>query len=169
VLLVFEGLCDLVSDLDEIDVCEISIVLIGEDVVLCVGCYGFYVEVIGEDGELCCVMVFDDVVLDELIVEKVCELFIMSGDEGCVLGEDLLIGCIVVVKVGCYGLYVIELVEDDEDDDGMLLFEVLEFELDVELLVVKKVVKKIVEEVVVEFCGCMVSLFEDVLFEIVIF
>jgi DNA topoisomerase-1 len=112
-----EGLRDLASDLDEIDAREISTIPLGEGVVVRVGRYGPYVEVIGEDGQPQRATVPDDVAPDEMTVEKARELLTMSGDEGRVLGEDPATGRSLVVKAGRYGPYVTELLED-QDEDG---------------------------------------------------
>ena len=117
-----EGLKGMADDLDDIDARDISTVPLGEGVVLRVGRYGPYVEVIGPDGEPQRATVPDDLAPDELTVEKARELLTMSGDDGRELGTDPATGRMLVVRAGRYGPYVTEVIDDPssgtEPDDG---------------------------------------------------
>ncbi len=117
-----DGLKGLADDLEHIDARDISTVPIGEGVVLRVGRYGPYVEVMDEAGEPQRATVPDDLAPDELTVEKARELLTMSGDDGRELGDDPATGRRIIVKAGRYGPYVTEVLEerpsDDEPDAG---------------------------------------------------
>ena len=114
-----EGLKGMADDLDDIDARDISTVPLGEGVVLRVGRYGPYVEVIGPDGEPQRATVPDDLAPDELTVEKARELLTMSEDDGRVLGVDPATGRTLVVRAGRYGPYVTEVIEEPDDGAGV--------------------------------------------------
>ncbi len=111
------GLQDLAGQLENIDAREISTVPLGEDLVLRVGRYGPYVEVVGSDGEPQRATVPDDIPPDELSVDKARELLAMSGDDGRVLGTDPGTGYSIIVKAGRFGPYVTEVVPDPPEPE----------------------------------------------------
>ncbi|MGL4174357.1 MAG: type I DNA topoisomerase [Actinomycetota bacterium] len=113
-----QGLQDLASGLEEIDARGISTVPLGEDVVLRVGRYGPYVEVIGPDGEPMRATVPDDIAPDEMTVEKARELLTMSGGDGRVLGPHPESTYLIVVKSGRYGPYVTEVIPEPESQQS---------------------------------------------------
>jgi DNA topoisomerase-1 len=102
------GLKELVSDLGQIDAREVSSVEIGNGIVLRVGRYGAYLE---RDGARANVP--DDVVPDELTVEKAEELLAQPSGERT-LGTDPESGREIVVRSGRYGPYVTEVLPEDE-------------------------------------------------------
>ncbi|MEZ0492431.1 type I DNA topoisomerase [Kineococcus sp. TBRC 1896] len=109
-----DGIKGLADDLGSIDAREISTVPIGEGIVLRVGRYGPYLE--GPDtetGELLKASVPEDVAPDEMTVAKARELLTSQSDGDRVLGQDPGTGRTVVARVGRYGPYVTELIEDD--------------------------------------------------------
>ncbi|MEZ0165521.1 type I DNA topoisomerase [Kineococcus sp. LSe6-4] len=109
-----DGIKGLADDLGAIDAREISTVPIGEGVVLRVGRYGPYLE--GPDretGELLKASVPEDVAPDEMTVEKAYELLTTQSEGDNVLGQDPETGRTIVARVGRYGPYVTELIEDD--------------------------------------------------------
>ncbi|MGI4893701.1 MAG: DNA topoisomerase, partial [Janthinobacterium lividum] len=109
-----EGIKGLADDLGAIDAREISTVAIGDGIVLRVGRYGPYLE--GPDretGELLKASVPEDIAPDEMTVEKAMELLTSQSDGDNVLGEDPGTGRTIVARVGRYGPYVTELIEDD--------------------------------------------------------
>ncbi|WP_432521734.1 type I DNA topoisomerase [Kineococcus sp. SYSU DK006] len=109
-----EGIKGLADDLGSIDAREISTVPIGEGIVLRVGRYGPYLEgPDAETGELLKASVPDDVAPDEMTVEKARELLTSQSDGDNVLGTDPATGRTIVARVGRYGPYVTELIEDD--------------------------------------------------------
>ncbi|WP_432547022.1 type I DNA topoisomerase [Kineococcus sp. SYSU DK004] len=109
-----EGIKGLADDLGSIDAREISTVPIGEGIVLRVGRYGPYLEGPDADtGELLKASVPEDVAPDEMTVEKARELLVSQSDDDRVLGQDPATGRTVVARVGRYGPYVTELLEDD--------------------------------------------------------
>ncbi|WP_380171056.1 type I DNA topoisomerase [Kineococcus sp. DHX-1] len=110
-----DGIKGLADDLGAIDAREISTVPIGEGVVLRVGRYGPYLE--GPDretGELLKASVPEDVAPDEMTVEKAYELLTSQSEGDNVLGQDPETGRTIVARVGRYGPYVTELIEDDD-------------------------------------------------------
>ena len=113
-----DGLKGLADDLDHIDARDISTVPLGEGVVLRVGRYGPYVEVMDADGQPQRATVPDDLAPDELTVQKARELLTMSGDDGRELGIEPATGRMLVVKAGRYGPYVTEVLDETPPDDG---------------------------------------------------
>ncbi|GAB3456545.1 type I DNA topoisomerase [Kineococcus endophyticus] len=110
-----DGIKGLADDLGAIDAREISTVPIGEGVVLRVGRYGPYLE--GPDretGELLKASVPEDVAPDEMTVEKAYELLTSQSEGDNVLGQDPETGRTIVARVGRYGPYVTELIEDED-------------------------------------------------------
>jgi DNA topoisomerase-1 len=108
------GIKGLADDLGAIDAREISTIPIGEGIVLRVGRYGPYLE--GPDvetGELLKASVPEDIAPDEMTVERARELLTSQSDGDNVLGEDPATGRTIVARVGRYGPYVTELIEDD--------------------------------------------------------
>ncbi len=108
------GLRDLVGDhLAEIDPKEVSsFPLPGTDIVMRVGRYGPYME---RDGQR--VNVPEDLAPDELTKEKAEELFAQpSGDRE--LGADPETGRTVLARVGRFGPYVTEVLEEPEGGEG---------------------------------------------------
>jgi DNA topoisomerase-1 len=101
-----EGLHVLVSDLGAIDARKISCVEIGNGIVLRVGRYGPYLE---RDGQRANVP--EDIVPDELTVERAEELLAQPSDER-VLGTDPETGREVVARNGRYGPFVTEVLEE---------------------------------------------------------
>ncbi|NIZ91582.1 type I DNA topoisomerase [Kineococcus rubinsiae] len=109
-----DGIKGLADDLGAIDAREISTIEIGEGIVLRVGRYGPYLE--GPDvdsGEMLKASVPEDIAPDEMTVEKARELLTSQSDGDRVLGQDPETGRTVVARVGRYGPYVTELIEDD--------------------------------------------------------
>ncbi|WP_183390941.1 type I DNA topoisomerase [Kineococcus radiotolerans] len=109
-----DGIKGLADDLGSIDAREISTIPIGEGIVLRVGRYGPYLE--GPDvetGELLKASVPEDIAPDEMTVDKARELLTSQSDGDNVLGQDPESGRTIVARVGRYGPYVTELVEDD--------------------------------------------------------
>ncbi|WP_245885346.1 type I DNA topoisomerase [Kineococcus rhizosphaerae] len=109
-----DGIKGLADDLGAIDAREISTVPIGEGIVLRVGRYGPYLE--GPDretGELLKASVPEDIAPDEMTVDKAYELLTTQSEGDNVLGQDPETGRTVVARVGRYGPYVTELVEDE--------------------------------------------------------
>ncbi|MBB4934728.1 DNA topoisomerase-1 [Lipingzhangella halophila] len=105
------GLRDLVGDnLGEIDPKEVSsFPLPGTDIVMRVGRYGPYME---RDGER--VNIPEDLAPDELTKEKAEEIFAQPSGER-ELGADPETGRTVLVKVGRFGPYVTEVLEEPEN------------------------------------------------------
>jgi DNA topoisomerase-1 len=102
-----EGLKELVSDLSDIDAREVSsFPLSGTDIVVRVGRYGPYLE---RDGQR--VNVPDDTAPDELTPEFAEELLSRPSGEK-ILGTDPQTGKTIVAKVGRFGPYVTEQLED---------------------------------------------------------
>jgi DNA topoisomerase-1 len=102
-----DGLLSLVSDLASIDAKEInSIPIPGSDIVVRVGRYGPYLE---RDGQRANVP--DDIVPDELTVEKAEELLAQPSGER-ELGVDPETGRQIVARTGRYGPYVTEVLEE---------------------------------------------------------
>ena len=115
-----EGLRDLVQDLDEIDARGVSTVEIGEGVVVRVGRYGPYVELVGdgsaaEDDQPRRATVPEDIAPDEMSVEKARELLEAAADDGRVLGTDPETGHEIVARAGRYGPYVTEVLPDTDE------------------------------------------------------
>ncbi|WP_432561552.1 type I DNA topoisomerase [Kineococcus sp. SYSU DK003] len=109
-----DGIKGLADDLGAIDAREISTVPIGEGIVLRVGRYGPYLEgPDAETGELLKASVPEDIAPDEMTVERARELLTSQSDGDNVLGEDPETGRTIVARVGRYGPYVTELIEDD--------------------------------------------------------
>nr|WP_246314962.1 type I DNA topoisomerase [Kineococcus aurantiacus] len=109
-----DGIKGLADDLGAIDAREISTVPIGEGIVLRVGRYGPYLEgPDAETGELLKASVPEDVAPDEMTVAKARELLTSQSDGDRVLGQDPASGRTVVARVGRYGPYVTELIEDE--------------------------------------------------------
>ena len=111
---VLSGIKGLADDLGAIDAREISTVPIGDGIVLRVGRYGPYLE--GPDretGELLKASVPEDIAPDEMTVEKAYELLTTQSEGDNVLGQDPETGRTVVARVGRYGPYVTELIEDE--------------------------------------------------------
>jgi DNA topoisomerase I len=106
------GLKALVEDLGGIDAREISSVPIGNEIVLRVGRYGAYLE---RDGQRANVP--DDVVPDELTVEKAEELLSQPSGERS-LGVDPETGREIIVRSGRYGPFVSEVVDEDSKEKG---------------------------------------------------
>jgi DNA topoisomerase I len=106
------GLKELVEDLGGIDAREISSVPIGNGIVLRVGRYGAYLE---RDGQRANVP--DDVVPDELTVEKAEELLSQPSGERS-LGVDPETGREIIVRSGRYGPFVSEVVDEDSKEKG---------------------------------------------------
>ena len=106
------GLKELVEDLGGIDAREISSVAIGDGIVLRVGRYGAYLE---RDGQRANVP--DDVVPDELTVEKAEELLSQPSGERS-LGVDPETGREIIVRSGRYGPFVSEVVDEDSKEKG---------------------------------------------------
>ena len=106
------GLKELVEDLGGIDAREISSVAIGNGIVLRVGRYGAYLE---RDGQRANVP--DDVVPDELTVEKAEELLSQPSGERS-LGVDPETGREIIVRSGRYGPFVSEVVDEDSKEKG---------------------------------------------------
>ena len=103
-----EGLKELVSDLSDIDAREVSsFPLSGTDIVVRVGRYGPYLE---RDGQR--VNVPDDTAPDELTPELAEELLSRPSGEK-ILGTDPQTGKTIVAKVGRFGPYVTEQLEED--------------------------------------------------------
>jgi len=102
-----EGLKELVSDLSDIDAREVSsFPLAGTDIVVRVGRYGPYLE---RDGQR--VNVPENTAPDELTAEFAAELLARpSGDK--ILGTDPETGKTIVAKVGRFGPYVTEQLEE---------------------------------------------------------
>jgi DNA topoisomerase-1 len=107
------GLKSLVDDLGDIDARDINSVPLGEGIVLRVGRYGPYLEVIGEDGEPKRASVPDEIAPDELNVAKARELLETQADGDRVLGTDPDSGREIVVRNGRFGPYVTEVLADD--------------------------------------------------------
>ncbi|WP_380158713.1 type I DNA topoisomerase [Kineococcus sp. R86509] len=108
------GIKGLADDLGAIDAREISTIPIGEGIVLRVGRYGPYLE--GPDretGELLKASVPEDIAPDEMTVDKAYELLTTQSEGDNVLGQDPESGRTIVARVGRYGPYVTELVEDE--------------------------------------------------------
>ncbi|RNL84244.1 type I DNA topoisomerase [Halostreptopolyspora alba] len=105
------GLRELVGDqLGEIDPKEVSsFPLPGTDIVMRVGRYGPYME---RDGER--VNVPEDLAPDELTKEKAEEIFAQPSGER-ELGADPETGRTILLKVGRFGPYVTELLEEPEN------------------------------------------------------
>jgi DNA topoisomerase I len=102
------GLHDLVQDLGAIDAREVnSFQIPGSDITVRVGRYGPYLE---RDGQRANIP--DDVVPDELTVEKAEELLSQPSGER-ELGVDPQTGRTVVARSGRYGPYVTEVLEED--------------------------------------------------------
>src|SRR5690606_4333756 len=115
-----EGLRDLVQDLDEIDARGVSTVEIGDGVVVRVGRYGPYVELVGGDaagegGQPRRATVPDDIAPDEMSVEKAHELLAVAADDGRVLGTDPETGHEIVARAGRYGPYVTEVLPETDE------------------------------------------------------
>jgi DNA topoisomerase-1 len=109
-----DGIKGLADDLGSIDAREISTIPIGEGIVLRVGRYGPYLEGPDEEtGELLKASVPEDIAPDEMTVEKARELLTSQSDGDNVLGQDPETGRTIVARVGRYGPYVTELIEDD--------------------------------------------------------
>jgi len=109
-----DGIKGLADDLGAIDAREISTVPIGDGIVLRVGRYGPYLE--GPDretGELLKASVPEDIAPDEMTVEKAYELLTTQSEGDNVLGQDPESGRTIVARVGRYGPYVTELIEDE--------------------------------------------------------
>ncbi|WP_432541817.1 type I DNA topoisomerase [Kineococcus sp. SYSU DK002] len=109
-----DGIKGLADDLGAIDAREISTIPIGDGVVLRVGRYGPYLE--GPDretGELLKASVPEDVAPDEMTVERAYELLTTQSEGDNVLGQDPATGRTIVARVGRYGPYVTELIEDE--------------------------------------------------------
>jgi DNA topoisomerase I len=106
------GLQSLAGGLENIDAREISTVPLGEDVVLRVGRYGPYVETVAADGETARATVPDDIAPDEMTVAKARELLATGTDDGRNLGVDPNTGLPIIVKVGRFGPYVTEVIEE---------------------------------------------------------
>src|SRR5206468_6152521 len=100
------GLKELVSDLSGIDAREINSIDIGNGIVVRVGRYGPYLE---RDGQRANVP--DDIVPDELTVEKAEELLAQSSSDRS-LGTDPDGGREIVVRTGRYGPYVTEVLPE---------------------------------------------------------
>lgn len=114
------GLRDLVQDLDDIDARGVSTVEIGDGVVVRVGRYGPYVELVGEeggdgDGQPRRATVPDDIAPDEMSVEKAHELLAVAADDGRVLGTDPETGHEIVARAGRYGPYVTEVLPETDE------------------------------------------------------
>jgi DNA topoisomerase-1 len=110
-----DGIKGLADDLGAIDAREISTVPIGDGIVLRVGRYGPYLE--GPDretGELLKASVPEDIAPDEMTVEKAYELLTTQSEGDNVLGQDPETGRTIVARVGRYGPYVTELIEDED-------------------------------------------------------
>ncbi|MFB9377543.1 type I DNA topoisomerase [Kineococcus gynurae] len=111
------GIKGLADDLGSIDAREISTIVIGEPddaLVLRVGRYGPYLE--GPDpetGELLKASVPDDVAPDEMTPDKARELLTSQSGGDNVLGTDPETGRTIVARVGRYGPYVTEIVDED--------------------------------------------------------
>jgi len=102
-----EGLKELVSDLSDIDAREVSsFPLSGTDIVVRVGRYGPYLE---RDGQR--VNVPEDTAPDELTPEFAEELLSRPSGEK-ILGTDPQAGKTIVAKVGRFGPYVTEQLEE---------------------------------------------------------
>jgi DNA topoisomerase I len=101
------GLHDLVQDLGAIDAREVNSFLIpGSDIMVRVGRYGPYLEREGQRANIP-----DDVVPDELTVEKAEELLSQPSGERD-LGTDAETGRAIVARSGRYGPYVTEVLEE---------------------------------------------------------
>src|SRR5690242_124964 len=101
------GLHDLVQDLGAIDAREVnSFQIPGSDIMVRVGRYGPYLE---RDGQRANIP--DDVVPDELTVEKAEELLSQPSGER-ELGVDPQTGRPIVARSGRYGPYVTEVLDD---------------------------------------------------------
>jgi len=101
------GLHDLVQDLGAIDAREVNSFLIpGSDIMVRVGRYGPYLEREGQRANIP-----DDVVPDELTVEKAEELLSQPSGER-ELGPDPETGRAIVARSGRYGPYVTEVLEE---------------------------------------------------------
>jgi DNA topoisomerase-1 len=101
------GLHDLVQDLGAIDAREVnSFQIPGSDIMVRVGRYGPYLE---RDGQRANIP--DDVVPDELTVEKAEELLSQPSGER-ELGADPETGLAIVARSGRYGPYVTEVLEE---------------------------------------------------------
>jgi len=101
------GLHDLVQDLGAIDAREVNSFLIpGSDIMVRVGRYGPYLE---RDGQRANIP--DDVVPDELTVEKAEELLSQPSGER-ELGVDPVTNRPIVARSGRYGPYVTEVLDD---------------------------------------------------------
>jgi DNA topoisomerase I len=101
------GLHDLVQDLGAIDAREVnSFQIPGSDIMVRVGRYGPYLE---RDGQRANIP--DDVVPDELTVEKAEELLAQPSGER-ELGVDPSTDRMIVARSGRYGPYVTEVLED---------------------------------------------------------
>ncbi|MEW1956422.1 type I DNA topoisomerase [Kineococcus sp. NPDC059986] len=110
-----DGIKGLADDLGAIDAREISTVPIGDGIVLRVGRYGPYLE--GPDretGELLKASVPEDIAPDEMTVEKAYELLTTQSEGDNVLGQDPETGRTIVARVGRYGPYVTEVIEDED-------------------------------------------------------
>jgi DNA topoisomerase-1 len=102
------GLLDLVQDLGAIDAREVnSFQIPGSDILVRVGRYGPYLE---RDGQRANIP--DDVVPDELTVEKAEELLSQPSGER-ELGVDPQTGRAIVARSGRYGPYVTEVLDGD--------------------------------------------------------
>jgi DNA topoisomerase I len=101
------GLHDLVQDLGAIDAREVnSFQIPGSDIMVRVGRYGPYLEREGHRANIP-----DDVVPDELTVEKAEELLSQPSGER-ELGVDPETGLAIVARSGRYGPYVTEVLEE---------------------------------------------------------
>jgi DNA topoisomerase-1 len=102
-----EGLHDLVQDLGAIDAREVNSFLIpGSDITVRVGRYGPYLERNDQRANIP-----DDVVPDELTIEKAEELLAQPSGE-IELGVDPETGRQIVARNGRYGPYVTEVLEE---------------------------------------------------------
>jgi DNA topoisomerase-1 len=103
-----EGLKELVSDLGEIDARDVSsFPLSGTDIIVRVGRYGPYLD---RDGQR--VNIPEGIAPDELTPELAAELLSRPSGEK-ILGTDPQTGKTIVAKVGRFGPYVTEQLEED--------------------------------------------------------
>jgi DNA topoisomerase I len=107
------GLKPLVDDLGDIDARDINSVPLGDGIVLRVGRYGPYLETVDENGEPRRASVPDDIAPDELTVDRARDLLESQADGDRELGVDPDTGRQVVARVGRFGPYVTEILEDD--------------------------------------------------------